>query len=89
MSTEQLAIIEEAGVGRRDTHSPVLWFNVSGDGWGALQVFGLASQEALDILTEVYDVRDLDGRACVVTKENRTVRFVRLLKPARRLKRGL
>lgn len=84
---EQLAIIEEAGVGRRDTHSPILWFNVSGDGWGALQIFDLTSEDALAILGEVYDVRDLDGRACVVAKSDGIVSFVRLLKPARRLKR--
>lgn len=80
-------MIEEVGVGRRDTHGPVLWFNVTGDGWGALQVFDLTSETALSILTDVYDVRDLDGRLCVVEKEREIggyTRFVRLLKPARR-----
>lgn len=85
--SQQLAIIEEAGVGRRDTHSPILWFNVSGDGWGSLQIFPLESEAARDLLGQVYDVRDLDGRACVVAKSDGIVSFVKLLPAARKLKR--
>lgn len=83
---EELAIIEQVGVGQRDCSSPVLWFSVVGDGWGALQVFPLAGKKAIEILRAVYEVRELNGRACVVNRGDgpgSTVTFERLLPAAK------
>ena len=83
--TEQLAMIEEVGVGARDVGRPVLWFTVSGDGWGALQVFAVESEIATKILSSVFEAHELNGRVCVVEKDRPggTVTFKRLLPKAR------
>lgn len=82
---EELAIIEQVGVGRRDLNSPTLWFSVVGDGWGALQIFSLADEKAIEILGAVYEVHGLNGRACVVNRSGtgNTVTFERLLPAAK------
>ena len=80
--TETLAMIERVGVGGRDVGRPVLWFDVVGDGWGSLQVMAIDSDEASEILSSVYDVRQLNGRMCVVDRSDKFVSFKRLLKPA-------
>ena len=84
--TESLAMIEEVGVGSRDTGRPILWFTVSGDGWGALQIFDLDEDRALELIGSVREVHELNGRMCVVTKTAEyggIVRFKKLLPPAR------
>jgi hypothetical protein len=85
--TEELARIEAVGVGGRDIDHPILFFDVAGDGWGALQILELDDPRAVELLSAVYDAQDLNGRACVVEKSEPyggTVRFVRLLPPPRR-----
>jgi hypothetical protein len=83
---QQVAMIEEVGVGARDVGRPVLWFTVSGDGWGALQIFELDEPVALDLLSSVRDAHDLNGRVCVVDSSGAfgSIRFVKLLPAARR-----
>jgi hypothetical protein len=86
--TETLAMIEEVGVGARDVGAPVLWFTVSGDGWGSLQVFNLNDPVAIDLLGSVREVHDLNGRMCVVDGGGtqgwgRPVQFKRLLRAPR------
>ena len=83
---ETLAMIEEVGVGARDVGRPVLWFTVSGDGWGALQVFELTDPKAVELLGSVREVHDLNGRTCVVEKEREyggIVKFKKLLRGPR------
>jgi hypothetical protein len=81
---EEMAMMEEVGVGARDVGKPVLWFTVGGEGWGALQVFDIADDEARELLAAVYDVRELNGRLCVVEKDDGIVRFKRLVRAARK-----
>lgn len=81
--TETLAMIEAVGVGARDVGRPILWFSVSGDGWGALQIFELADEQAVEIMSSVYDVRELNGRTCVVDKSGGLIEFRKLMPPAR------
>lgn len=87
--TETLAMIEEVGVGARDVGKPVLWFTVSGDGWGSLQLFALDDPVAIDLLGSVREVHDLNGRMCVVDGGGvqgwgKPVRFKRLLRGPRK-----
>jgi len=78
--SEESAIIRRPGCGRRDLSHPVLFFDVGGEGWGALQVFELDSEEAQILLSSVYSVEKLDGKPCMVEKDNGIVRFKRLVK---------
>ena len=83
---EQMAIIEKIGVGRRDVDRPIIFFDVIGDGWGALQILELDDPRAHELLMAAYDIHDLNGRACVVDCGpfvGDTVKFVRLLRAAR------
>lgn len=85
-AAETLAMIEEVGVGARDVGRPVLWFTVSGDGWGALQVFDVSSETAIELISAVREVHALNGRVCVIEKGGDyggTVRFKKLLPAAR------
>ena len=63
---KELAIIKGVGIGIRDCNAPVLWFSVEMLHGGALQIFpwNEARQVILDF--SVRDVRDLEGRACIV-----------------------
>lgn len=81
--SEEIGMIEEVGVGARDVGRPVLWFTVSGEGWGVLQVFDVNSEEATALLSDVREAHDLNGRMCVVEKDDGFVRFARLLRSAR------
>lgn len=64
---EELATIKDVGIGMRDCNSPVLWFTVEMLHGAALQVFQW--EQAAQVIEEfgVYDARNLEGRACVVT----------------------
>jgi len=78
---EQVAIARGVRFGCRDVGRPVLWFETYIDeGIGALQV--IEGDEALRIVqaTGVYDIKELDGRACQVTVDRNTIKFVRFWK---------
>lgn len=86
---EELARIEAIGVGGRDVGRPTVFFDVCGDGWGALQMLELDDPRAVELLSAAYDVHELNGRMCVVEKERPyggIVKYVRLLPPARSLR---
>ena len=77
--TERTAIISEAGIGTYDLNVPVLWFTVSlTEARKALIV--LSWDEAYGILSRVRDIRDLDGKPCVVADDGYRVVFLRLWK---------
>lgn len=75
---EELAIIKGPGFGLRDTGRPCLWFLVDTLDGGSLQVF--YGDQAYTIIKEanVYDVKDLEGKPCVVTSNNGIQTFVRM-----------
>lgn len=77
--SEQMATINEVGVGMRDAGKPILWFTVSIlDGGAALNVFDW--QEAAEIIRDygVYEVHSLNGRPCCVEVEGYdTIRYKR------------
>ena len=76
---EELAIIRNPGCGARDVGRPVLFFDVGGEGWGSLQIFDLFEETARVILGSIYSVEQLDGKPCVVSRENGFTKFERLL----------
>jgi hypothetical protein len=78
--SETMAIIRNPGCGGRDVGRPVLFFDVAGEGWGALQVFEVESDEARELLSSVYSVEKLNGKAVIVEREGNRVSFKRLAK---------
>lgn len=77
---EELAIIKDVGYGNRDVGSPVLWFTVTFLNGGSLQI--LQGEDAYNLIKEsgVYDVKSLEGKACVISTDGYRVEFVRLHK---------
>lgn len=79
--SEQLAIIRKPGYGMRDLYQPGLFFDVYlSESSAALQVF--SQPEANEVIQDhgVYDVKDLEGRACWVESDNGTIRYLRAAK---------
>ena len=76
---EQLAIAKGVGVGVRDAGRPILWFEVSMLYGGALLVFEWDEARQLIQDADAYDIKSLEGRACVVTSggPGSVVRFIR------------
>lgn len=77
---EQLAIIREVGYGCRDIGQPCLFFTVKTENYCSLQI--LNEQEAGDLIKEsgVYDVKELEGKPCIINRDNHLIKFVRLAK---------
>jgi hypothetical protein len=78
---EQLAIIKNVGYGLRDIGHPCLWFDTMvEDSTGALQVF--RGEEAGPIIEDagVYDVHEMEGKACWVIKDEGMIKFLRMAK---------
>ena len=79
---EVLAIMKNVGIGMRDTNNPCLWFDACIDESGrALQV--LSWKEAQQVIKEsdVYDVKNLEGKACIVDISTpNMILFVRVAK---------
>ena len=74
---EQVAIISEVGIGCRDVGTPVLWFTVhTSESLASLQV--LPWSDAYEVLQQIREVQDLDGRPCWVECDGNMVKFVRL-----------
>ena len=74
--SEQMAIINEVGIGLRDTSRPILWFTVHLlDGGAALNVF--TWEEAAEII-EAYgleEVGSLNGKPCRVEAGGGMVKY--------------
>lgn len=77
---EQLAIIRKPGVGARDFPGRWgVWFEIDLlDHSGAL--ICLFGDEADTILKSVYDIKDLDGKPCVIETDGQRACFKRLHK---------
>ena len=79
---EVLAIMKNVGIGMRDTNNPCLWFDACIDESGrALQVLSWGT--ALHVIKEsgVYDVKNLEGKACIVDISTpNMILFVRVAK---------
>ena len=80
---EEMAVMSGVHVGMRDAGRPILWFEVDTLHGGALQVMGW--EEASELIKEAdcYKLKDLEGAACVVERDNDngTLKYVRMLKP--------
>ena len=80
--SEQTAFIKDVGFGCRDVGQPCLFFSTYiEESVGALQI--LTGDEALEVIREsgVYDVKDLEGRPCIVdTTQGTMIVFKRLWK---------
>ena len=77
MDIEELAIVKGVGFGMRDCNSPVLWFGVETLHGGSLQVFNMKDAERVIQAAGCYDVKNLEGRACVVETKNGMQTFAR------------
>lgn len=73
--SEELAIVKGVGFGMRDCNAPVLWFGVETLNGGSLQVFNLDEAGKLIEGAACYDIKSLEGRACIVAKVNGMMRF--------------
>ena len=74
--SEQMAIINEVGVGIRDTGRPVLWFTVHlMDGGAALNVFGWEEAAGIIEAYGLYEVHDLNGKPCRVEAGDGMVKY--------------
>ena len=74
---EEMAIINEVGIGIRDVGRPVLWFTVNlMDGGGALQVFNW--EQAAEIIKAygLYEVRSLNGKPCRVEVGDGMIKYI-------------
>ena len=79
ITMEQLAIIRKVGFGNRDIGRPCLWFGTYiSEAGTALQVF--VEDDALALIKQmgVYDIKELEGRACWVEVTTGTIKFKRL-----------
>lgn len=78
---EELATIGFGGFGMRDCGSCVLWFSVNMLVGGALII--MSAKEAVELIERhhIRDVKDLDGRPCVVKSRGLGfgIKFVDLL----------
>lgn len=78
---EVLGVIRSPHIGMRDVGRPVLWFEVQELNSSTLQV--LSWQQAHDLIEDagIYEIKQLDGMACVVdhNTENGTSQFLRVL----------
>ncbi len=87
---EFLAVIRGVGYGNRDVGKPCLWFTTYiSETTGALHVF--TGDEANQFIRSsgVYDIRDLDGKACIVRVGETKIEFVRVARfPRCRTERG-
>ena len=75
----ELAIIKGVGYGVRDRNHPMLWFEVSFLGGGAL--ICLPQDQANRLIKEkmIYNIKDMEGKPCIVDVEERgMVTFVGL-----------
>lgn len=78
----QIATIQGVGFGMRDIpDGPGLWFSVEWEGYlGALQAFSW--EESKQIITDanVYDIKELNGKRCIIEIRGSIVRYVGLVK---------
>lgn len=78
---KQLAIMKNVGYGCRDTGRPCLFFSTYiSEGSAALQV--LFGKDADKAITDagVYDIKDLEGRACWVKAGVHNITFLEIAK---------
>ena len=74
---KQLAIMRDVGYGCRDVGHPVLFFNTYiSEGEAALQILGGTDAYNLIADSSVYDVKNLEGKACWVDVEDNLIKFV-------------
>ena len=74
--SKQMAIINEVGIGLRDTAKPILWFTVHLlDGRAALNLF--TWEQAAEIIEEygLEEVSSLNGKPCQVEVEDGMMKY--------------
>jgi hypothetical protein len=79
--TEKMAIVKDVGFGNRDIGRPCLFFSVYiNESVGSLQVF--EGKKALQMIqnSEVYDIKELEGKPCWIEEEGNTIKFLKWCK---------
>lgn len=80
MIKEEMAIMKGVSIGMRDAGTPVMWFSTNQEGSGALQVLGWEDAAKLIREANVYDIKELNGKACIVERDGNIMRFKRMAK---------
>lgn len=76
---EELAIIRNINCGVRDTNKPICWFEVETISGSALQIVSLSQMGSMIDQAQAYSLQDLNGRGCIVIRDNNTVVFKALI----------
>lgn len=75
---EQLGVVTGVGFGMRNGNEPALWFSIEILEGHSLQIFNLESAGKLIKESKVYDIRNLEGKPCIVESTGANqVRFLR------------
>lgn len=74
---EEIGIVKGVSFGMRDCNAPVLWFSVNTLHGGSLQVFNLEDAGRLVEEAGCYDIKQLEGSACVVENDRHVITFIR------------
>lgn len=78
---EEMAIIKGVAFGLRDTNHPTLSFGVSMNGAGSLQCFQGQDIHDFIVNNKVVNIKELEGRPCIVETDGSMVHFLRLFTP--------
>ena len=78
--THEMAIMKHVSFGLRDTNHAAIWFDVSMLGCGSL--LSIPRNDVIKFMEEndISDLRNLEGKPCVVNRDGGMVTFVRLIK---------
>ncbi len=80
MATEEMAIIDgDVHFGPRDVGRPVLWFSTKSMNGGTLQVIEMSEIPTFLEEAGVRDIKELSGRAVVLSVDKGRVTFDRFL----------
>lgn len=77
---EEMGIIQDIHVGVRDVSHVTCYFNCMTLQGTSLQMISVEDMRELLEQNQVYKLEDLNGKPCVVTIENKIMRFKSLLK---------
>lgn len=78
---KELAIIHKPGVGTRDVDKAVFWFEVETLNYSALQVMSWEDAGKLIEKHKIENLKNLEGKPCVVEVKDGTIVFVDLKGP--------
>lgn len=79
-SREEIWMVKDTGVGMRDTHEPIIWFDLVGINQGVLIILNWQEAHTFIKSNDIHNVLDLKQMPVVVRCEDRTTRLLRVFK---------